>query len=128
VLRLGTRNNLTVDRSLNVVNYEFGRTFPPSNKSPKGHANLAKLSFGRACVGISCETLEASQFPRSEIVDAIPSLYRGSACESDMHVYSALTIYNDLRSYCETHYKTVAQENIAKRVGKLDASRTAGSL
>ena len=42
------------------------------------------LSFlsGRPYTGISCETLEASQFPRSEIVDAIPSLYCGSAFES----------------------------------------------
>jgi hypothetical protein len=31
----------------------------------KGHANLAKLSFGRAYTGISCETLEASQFPQT---------------------------------------------------------------
>ena len=49
--------------------------------------------------------LKLPSFPRSEIVDGIPSLYYGSAFESDMHVYSASTIYDDLRSYCDTRYK-----------------------
>jgi hypothetical protein len=70
--------------------------------------SLGFLSAG-AYPGISCETLEASpSFPRSEIVGAIPSLHCGSAFESDMHVYSASTIYDDLWSYCDTRYKIAA--------------------
>lgn len=92
-----------------MVDYEFSRAFPPSNKSPQGHANLARLSLGGAYPGISYETLEAfPNFPRPEIVDAIPSLYCGSAFESDMHVYSASTIYDDLWSYYDTRYKIAA--------------------
>jgi hypothetical protein len=53
-----------------------------------------RLSFGKGYTGIACETLEASEFLRSEIVDEMPSLYCHSTFESDMCVYSASAIYD----------------------------------
>lgn len=52
--------------------------------------------------------LKLPSFLGSEIVDAIPSLSCSNAFESDMHVYSASTIYDELWSYCDARYKIAA--------------------
>jgi len=46
---------------------------------------------------------------RQKIVDAICSLYSGSASESDMQVYAAQAVYDDPWSYCNTRYKIAGQ-------------------
>jgi hypothetical protein len=62
--------------------------------------------FGRGYTGIACGSLETSEFPRSEVAGAIPSLYCGSVFESDMCINSASATYNGLWSYGDTRYKT----------------------
>ena len=66
------------------------------------------LPFGKGYTRIACGTLEASEFPRLEIAGVRPSLYCGSVFESDMCIYSASTIHNDLWSYGGTRYKIAA--------------------
>lgn len=80
----------------------LSKTLSPSNKSPEGHANLAKLSLAKVTQELLARPLKLPTFPRSEIA---PSLYCGSTFESDMYVYSASVIYNDLQSYSDTRYK-----------------------
>ena len=77
----------------------LSETLSPSNKSPEGHANLAKLSLAKVTQELLARPLK---LPRSEIA---PSLYCGSTFESDMYVYSASVIYNDLQSYSDTRYE-----------------------
>jgi hypothetical protein len=46
---------------------------------------------------------------QQRIVEAICSLYSGSASEDDMQVYAAEAIYDDPWSYCDTRYKIAGQ-------------------
>jgi hypothetical protein len=80
----GTRNNLTVCGSLNVVNYN--------------QQDLSAEATRELLVG----SLKLQSFPDQRI----PSLYCGSVFESDMCINSASAIYNGLWSYGDTRYKT----------------------
>ena len=44
-----------------------------------------------------------------KIVNAITSLYSGSASKEDMEVYAEKAIYDDPWSYCDTRYKVAGQ-------------------
>ena len=46
---------------------------------------------------------------RQKIIEAITSLYSGSASEDDMQVYAEKAIYDDPWSYCDTRYKIAGQ-------------------
>ena len=46
---------------------------------------------------------------RQKVLDAITSLYSGSASEEDMQVYAESAIYDDPWSYCDTRYKIAGQ-------------------
>jgi hypothetical protein len=46
---------------------------------------------------------------RQKIIDAITSLYSGSASEADMLVYTEKAIYDDPWSYCEDRYRIAGQ-------------------